>query len=87
MPQIKNVLGTMPGVDNLPMRPELPDIMTRNDETRVKTAAQWKKRREAQTFDHFLTMDEGAEAVKASAAARGPRPSDPANPMPGSAPR
>jgi hypothetical protein len=36
----------MPGVDKLPAHPDLPDIMTMNDGTRVKTLAQWKKRRE-----------------------------------------
>jgi hypothetical protein len=41
----------------------------------------------SQTFDKFLTMDERAEAVKAATAARGPRPSDAANPRPGTTPR
>ncbi len=36
----------MPGVKDLPVRPELPDVMTMNDGTKVKTVAQWKKRRE-----------------------------------------
>ena len=46
VPQIKTALGVMPGVDKLPVRPELPDIMTMNDGTKVKTVAQWAKRRE-----------------------------------------
>ena len=46
VPAIKTALGTMPGVDRLPVRPEVPDILTMNDGTRVRTAAQWKKRRE-----------------------------------------
>ena len=36
----------MPGVKDLPVRPELPDVMTMNDGTKVKTPAQWQKRRE-----------------------------------------
>ena len=46
LPPIKTSLGTMPGVKDLPARPELPDVMTMNDGTKVKTVAQWKKRRE-----------------------------------------
>ena len=40
-----------------------------------------------QTFDRFLTMDERAAAVKAARTRTGPRPSDPANPMPGPPPQ
>ena len=36
----------MPGVDALPTRPELPDVLTANDGSRVTTPAQWKARRE-----------------------------------------
>jgi hypothetical protein len=46
VPPIKTSLGTMPGVDTLPARPELPDVLTANDGSRVTTAAQWKTRRE-----------------------------------------
>jgi hypothetical protein len=46
IPPIKTSLGTMPGVKDLPVRPELPDVMTMNDGTKVKTPAQWQKRRE-----------------------------------------
>jgi hypothetical protein len=46
IPLIKTSMGTMPGVKDLPVRPELPDVMTMNDGTKVKTVAQWKKRRE-----------------------------------------
>ncbi len=46
IPPIKTNLGTMPGVKDLPARPDLPDVMTMNDGTKVKTPAQWQKRRE-----------------------------------------
>ncbi len=46
IPPIKTAMGTLPGVKDLPVRPELPDVMTMNDGTKVKTSAQWKKRRE-----------------------------------------
>jgi hypothetical protein len=46
LPVINTPLGKMPGVNELPVRRELPDIMTMNDGTKVITLAQWKKRRE-----------------------------------------
>ncbi len=46
LPPIQTAIGAMPGVDTLPARPDLPDPLTMNDGTKVKTLAQWKKRRE-----------------------------------------
>jgi hypothetical protein len=46
LPVIRTSLGTMPGVDELPVRKEMPDVMTMNDGTKVKTLEQWKARRE-----------------------------------------
>ena len=46
LPPIKTAVGTLPGVNDLPVRTEMPDVMTMNDGTRVKTVDQWKKRRE-----------------------------------------
>lgn len=46
VPPIRTSLGTMPGVDALPARTELPDVLTANDGSRVTTAAQWRARRE-----------------------------------------
>jgi hypothetical protein len=45
VPRIKTPLGTMPGVDKLPVRRELPDVLVMNDGKRVTTRAQWEKRR------------------------------------------
>lgn len=45
IPAIKTALGTMPGVNELPVRPEMPDVLTLNDGTKVTTAAQWTQRR------------------------------------------
>jgi len=45
VPRIKTPLGTMPGVDKLPVRRELPDVLVMNDGKRVTTKAQWEKRR------------------------------------------
>ena len=45
VPPIKTDMGTLPGVKDLPVRPDLPDVMTMNDGAKVKTLAQWKKRR------------------------------------------
>ncbi len=46
VPKIKTALGDLPGVDQLPERKAMPDVMVMNDGTRVTTPAQWQKRRE-----------------------------------------
>jgi hypothetical protein len=46
VPRIKTPLGTLPGVGQLPARPEMPDVMAMNDGTKVTTRRQWDKRRE-----------------------------------------
>jgi hypothetical protein len=46
LPPIKTAMGTLPGVNELPVRAGLPDVMTMNDGTKVTTVAQWPKRRE-----------------------------------------
>jgi hypothetical protein len=46
IPEIKTDLGKMPGVNELPIRAELPDAMVMNDGAKVTTPEQWKKRRE-----------------------------------------
>jgi hypothetical protein len=46
VPRIPTALGTMPGVHELPVRKEMPDILVMNDGTRVTTQEQWQKRRE-----------------------------------------
>src|SRR5260370_4835345 len=44
--RIQGPLGTVTGVDQLPVRREMPDVMLMNDGTRVTTRAQWEKRRQ-----------------------------------------
>ena len=46
IPPIKTSMGKLPGVDELPVRKDMPDVMVMNDGTRVKTRSQWQKRRE-----------------------------------------
>ena len=46
VPPIKTALGGLPGVNDLPVRADLPDPLVMNDGTKVTTAEQWKKRRE-----------------------------------------
>lgn len=46
VPAIRGPLGKFPSVSELPVRPEMPDVLTMNDGTKVTTAAQWAKRRE-----------------------------------------
>jgi hypothetical protein len=45
LPPTKTALGTLPGVNELPVRAGLPDVMTMNDGTKITTVAQWQKRR------------------------------------------
>jgi hypothetical protein len=46
IPRIATPIGILPGVKDLPVRKEMPDVMVMNDGTRVTTPQQWKKRRE-----------------------------------------
>jgi Abhydrolase family len=46
VPPIATSMGTMPSVDELPVRAAMPDVMVMNDGTRVTTSEQWKARRE-----------------------------------------
>jgi hypothetical protein len=45
IPRIQGALGKLPGVDQLPVRKDMPDVMVMNDGTKVTTRAQWEKRR------------------------------------------
>jgi hypothetical protein len=45
LPVIKTDMKPMPGVDQLPDRPEMPDVMTLNNGQKVKTVKQWDQRR------------------------------------------
>jgi hypothetical protein len=55
IPRIQGPLGKLPGVDRLPVRSEMPDVMLMNDGTKVTTRAQWEKRRE-EISERWLTM-------------------------------
>jgi hypothetical protein len=46
VPGIKTPMGTLPGVSELPVRQEMPNVMVMNDGTKVTTPRQWQKRRE-----------------------------------------
>jgi hypothetical protein len=46
LPPIKTAMKPLPGVNELAVRAEMPDVLTMNDGTRVTTIKQWKKRRE-----------------------------------------
>ena len=46
LPVIKTSMTPMPGVDQLPNRPEMPEILTLNNGQKVKTPKQWEQRRE-----------------------------------------
>jgi hypothetical protein len=46
LPAIKTPIKSMPGVDALRVRKEMPDVLKMNDGSRVTTSAQWQKRRE-----------------------------------------
>ncbi|MEO7415322.1 MAG: alpha/beta hydrolase family protein, partial [Opitutaceae bacterium] len=44
LPKIQTTLGDLPGPDQLPVRKEMPDVLTMNDGTKVTTPAQFKER-------------------------------------------
>jgi hypothetical protein len=46
LPPIKTSMADMPGVDQLPNRPEMPDVMTLDNGKPVKNLKQWNERRE-----------------------------------------
>ena len=46
IPVIHTNADVMPGIDALPVRKALPDVLVMNDGTRVTTPKQWRKRRE-----------------------------------------
>ena len=46
VPPIKTSMAPMPGVNDLPSHPEIPDILTMNDGTKITTPEQWTRRRE-----------------------------------------
>jgi hypothetical protein len=46
VPEIVGPMGRLPGVNDLPVRKELPDVLTFDDGTKVTTRAQWLRRRE-----------------------------------------
>jgi hypothetical protein len=45
LPPIAAPMGKLPGVDELPVRKEMPDVLTMNDGTKVTKAEQWPARR------------------------------------------
>lgn len=46
VPRIATSMGVLPGVNQLPIRKEMPDVLTMEDGTRVTTKQQWEKRRQ-----------------------------------------
>ena len=46
VPRIATSLGTLPGVNDLPARTAMPDVMVMNDGTRVTEQRQWEARRQ-----------------------------------------
>jgi len=46
VPRIETPFKRLPGVNDLPVRKDLPDVMVMNDGTRVTTRAQWNMRRQ-----------------------------------------
>jgi hypothetical protein len=45
LPPIHTRLGALPGVNELPVHKEMPDVLVMNDGSRVTTKQQWEKRR------------------------------------------
>ena len=57
VPPIDTPMGKLPGVDELPMRKEMPDVLTMDDGTKVTTLEQWEKRRKEirRTLEYYAT--------------------------------
>lgn len=57
VPAIHAPMGTLPGVKDLPARPELPDLFTFANGKKVRTAADWKRRRVEirKTLEYYAT--------------------------------
>ena len=57
VPPIDTPMGKLPGADVLPIRKEMPDVLTMNDGTKVTTLEQWKKRRQEirRTLEYYAT--------------------------------
>jgi hypothetical protein len=57
LPPIVTKMGRLPGVNELPVRPALPDVLMMNDGTPVATPAQWRLRREEmkRTLEYYAT--------------------------------
>jgi hypothetical protein len=57
LPPIKTPIAHLPGVDELPARAELPDVFTFNDGSRVKSVADWSRRRSEirRTLEYYAT--------------------------------
>lgn len=57
VPAIRTSMKPLPGVKDLPARPEMPDAMLMNDGTKVTTPAQWRKRRAEmkQILEYYFT--------------------------------
>ena len=54
-PQAKSCLTPFPEVVDLPVRPDMPDVMTMTDGTKVTTVEQWRQRREEmkEILEHY----------------------------------
>ena len=46
VPPIKTPIGHLPGVEELPLRKEMPDVLVTNGGSKVTTRSQWQSRRE-----------------------------------------
>lgn len=57
LPPIATPMGHLPSVNELPVRPTLPDVLTMDDGTKVTTAAQWASRRAEirRTLEYYST--------------------------------
>ncbi len=46
VPSIRTPIGPLPGVEQLPLRKEMPDVMVTNGGSKVTNRRQWQRRRE-----------------------------------------
>lgn len=57
VPEIRTALGTLPGPEALPLRPQLPPVLVMNDGTHVTTREHWLQRRAEirATLEYYAT--------------------------------
>ena len=74
VPPIKTPIGHLPGVDELPLRKEMPDVLVTNGGSQVTTRSQWQSRREDSKTGAAIRMQAPVAAANLIALMEGRAP-------------